>query len=60
MNSEIQRVLDAVGSSGKHKGSDETAYQLGVLAAWIARLANTDWSVRSELEVRLTNLKAKK
>lgn len=60
MNQDIKDVLDSVGSQGKHTGHDETVYQLGVLAAWIARLAKTDWSVRSELEARLKNTKAKK
>jgi len=57
MKAEINEVLRAVSSNGKYKGQLETAYQLGVLAAWVARLSKSDWSVSAELNQRLRNKK---
>ena len=55
MDVKVKEVLAAVSSQGRLTGSAETAYQLGVLAAWIARLAAEDWTVRRELELRIEN-----
>ena len=57
MKLEISEVLRAVSSNGKYKGQLETAYQLGVLAAWVARLSKSDWSVSAELNQRLRDKK---
>ena len=60
MNQDIREVLESVTSHGKHTGHNETVYQLGVLAAWVARLAKTDWAVRAELQARLTKVNPKR
>jgi len=57
MKLEISEVLKAVSSNGRYKGQVETAYQLGVLAAWVARLSKSDWSVNAELTQRLKDKK---
>jgi hypothetical protein len=50
-----QVVLDAI-KIPQHLDNGDThsqmAYKLGVLAGWMARLANRDWQVRRELEAR--------
>ena len=53
MKSDIKEVLDAVSSKGRYTGKNELAYQVGVLAAWVSRLARQDSQVRKELAVRL-------
>lgn len=52
MKKEIEEVLAACSSRGRYKGNTELAYQMGVMAAWIARLANTDSAVMRELKTR--------
>ena len=60
MNQDVKDVLASVSSGGRYTGHTEAVYQLGVLASWVARLAKTDWSVRSELEARTKKVKVKK
>ena len=48
----IVRVLNAVSSDGTYKDANEIAYQLGVLAAWIAREAKNHHNIAVELEQR--------
>lgn len=52
MKSDIKEVLDAVSSRGRFTGKNELAYQLGVLASWVSRLAKQNYSVRYELTER--------
>ena len=53
MKSDIKEVLDAVSSKGRFTGKNELAYQAGVLAAWVSRLAKENYGVRYELMERL-------
>lgn len=53
MKSDIEQVLDAVSSRGRFTGKNELAYQVGVLAAWISRLAKQDRFISNELATRL-------
>jgi len=53
MKSDIKEVLDAVSSRGRFTGKNELAYQVGVLAGWISRLAKQDSQIKHELAVRL-------
>ena len=53
MKSDIKQVLEAVSSKGRYTGNNELAYQVGVLAAWINRLAKHDYGVSCELARRL-------
>ena len=48
----IVKVLNAVSSDGTYKDGNEVAYQLGVLAAWIAREAKNHPNIAMELEQR--------
>lgn len=48
----IEEVLKAASSKGKFEGSQELAYQVGVLAAWVARLSKHDSLIMREIEIR--------
>lgn len=52
MNLAIEEVLNAVSSKGKFEGNLELAYQVGVLAAWVARLAKNDSLIMREISQR--------
>lgn len=50
-----QTVLDAIKLPphlDQDNGHTVLAYKLGVLAGWMARLANQDFTVRQEVEAR--------
>jgi len=57
MNLAIEEVLKATSSKGKFDGTQELAYQVGVLAAWVARLAKNDSQLMREIDSRNTKKK---
>jgi hypothetical protein len=57
---EIIDVLNAVSSCGQYKNSDEIAYQLGLLSAWIVRLSKQHYDVELELKQRLATFQEKR
>jgi len=52
MNNEVKEILAAASSKGKFTGNQELAYQVGVLAAWIARLSKNDSKIIVEIKQR--------
>ena len=50
---EVFKVIEACKHPQLGNSHAQKIYVMGVMAAWIARLARTDWMVRKELESRL-------
>ena len=53
INKQVEDILNAASSNGRFTGEMEIAYQLGVLAGWLARLSKDDWYIQQEVIGRL-------